>query len=83
MLDRARGLMTTGHAVSALAVLDTYDVTFPHGALSQEAEALRIDALARSGQKDSARARATRFLAAHPESPQAPRVRAIVNAQTP
>jgi hypothetical protein len=48
---------------------------YPRGRLSLEAEVLRIDALERSGQSESARRRAELFLRHHPKSVLAPRVR--------
>jgi outer membrane protein assembly factor BamD (BamD/ComL family) len=80
LLDRAQGLLASGRATAALGVLEEYDRTFPHGALAQEAEVLRIDALARAGQRSSAESRGRTFLSRHPESPQAARVRAALGS---
>jgi outer membrane protein assembly factor BamD (BamD/ComL family) len=73
-------MLSGGRLKEALSALDGYDASFPHGVLAQEAEAMRIDALVRSGQSSAANARASRFLALHPDSPQAPRVRALIAA---
>jgi hypothetical protein len=76
-LDRARALVASGRAAAALVVLDGYDRSTPRGALKLEAEALRIDALARSGHAAQSRARAEAFLAKYPHSVLAARVRQL------
>jgi hypothetical protein len=75
-LDAARAKLADGDAKSALALLDIYGESFPHGRLALEAEVLRIDALAKSGQRQAARQRANAFLRRHPTSVLASRVRA-------
>jgi hypothetical protein len=75
-LDAARGMLARGDAAGALARLDTYTRRYPHGHLGLEAEVLRIDALEASGRSDAAHARAEAFLARHPHSVLAARVRA-------
>ncbi|HVY30621.1 MAG TPA: sigma-70 family RNA polymerase sigma factor [Polyangiaceae bacterium] len=76
-LDKARALVAAGRGSAALVVLDGYGRAAPRGALRLEAEALRIDALAQSGRKDEARARAAAFLAKYPSSVLASRVRRL------
>lgn len=76
-LDQARKQMQDDPE-AALAALEDYDEGFKGGVLAQEAELLRIEALSRAGKKDQARAAATTFLARHPESPLAGRVRKIL-----
>lgn len=76
-LDRARAALAAGRATEALATLDTYSRSTPRGALTLEAEVLRIDALARSGRSNQARARASAFLARYPRSVLAARVRQL------
>jgi len=75
-LDTARAALTAGDANGALASLDAYARNFPHGKLSLEAEVLRIDALAKSGQTAAAQKRAQAFIKRHPDSVLASRVRA-------
>ncbi len=75
-LDAARAELARGEARNALALLDGYAQKHPHGRLELEAEVLRIDALARGGQREAARARAEVFLRRHPNSVLASRVRA-------
>lgn len=75
-LDAARTLLARGDARGALILLERYGRIHPNGRLAIEAEVLRIDALAQSGQKGAARRRADAFLKRHPNSLLAPRVRA-------
>ncbi len=74
-LDGARTTLASGNAQGALSLLDAYDRGYPRGLLRLEAEVLRIDALARSGQTEAARRRADAFLRQHPKSVLASRVR--------
>ncbi len=74
-LDGARTTLAGGNAQGALTLLDSYDRSYPRGLLKLEAEVLRIDALARSGQTEAARRRADAFLRQHPKSVLATRVR--------
>lgn len=74
-LDAARSRLAAGDAVSALALLDDYSRAYPRGRMVLEAEVLRIDALAKSGQMAQAKKRAELFLKRHPNSVLASRVR--------
>ena len=74
-IDAARAALARGDADGAIARLDHYARTFPHGRLDLEAEVLRIDALAESGRADTARAHARDFLRRHPNSVLAAHVR--------
>jgi hypothetical protein len=76
-LKRAREALAAGRPKKALTELNIYDQRFRGGRLSLEAEVLRIEALAQSGERKAAAARAASFLSAHPSSPYANRVRAI------
>ncbi|MCC6554624.1 MAG: outer membrane protein assembly factor BamD, partial [Polyangiaceae bacterium] len=73
----AREALAGGRARAALAALDAYSARFPGGRLALEAEVLRIEALAGSGEASAATALARAFLAAHPASPYANRLRPI------
>ncbi len=75
-LRDALASLRDGQAERALAALDDQNVLFAHGALGEEREATRIDALCALGRTDEARAAATRFLDEHPRSLLATRVRA-------
>jgi hypothetical protein len=68
-LRTARRALRSGDYRSALAILNQSRARFPNAILSQEREALSIEALAQSGARDEARARARRFLSEHPDSP--------------
>jgi hypothetical protein len=74
-LDAARSRLSSGDAAGALSLLDDYSRSYPRGRLVLEAEVLRIDALAKSGQMGAARRRAEAFLKRHPNSVLASRVR--------
>jgi len=75
-LDAARATLASGEPREALDLLDIYAESFPRGRLELEAEVLRIDALAKSGQTGAAQRRAQDFLRRHPQSLLAARVRA-------
>ena len=76
-LDAARARLGSNRPEEALRLLDAYARSKPNGRLRLEAEVLRIDALAKSGRTDQAKARARAFLARHPSSVMAARVRRI------
>jgi hypothetical protein len=77
-LDSVRAALAAGNATLALGKLDDYARTYPRGRLVLEAEVLRIDALAKSGQAPAAKKRAESFLKRHPNSVLASRVRAYL-----
>lgn len=77
LLDRAQKHMEDDPE-AALAALEAYREGFKGGVLAQESELLRIDALSRSGKHQQARAAAAAFLAQHPKSPLAGRVRKLL-----
>ncbi|MDF2691941.1 MAG: hypothetical protein K0S65_324 [Labilithrix sp.] len=60
----------------SLALIERHAREFPRGVLGPEFEAQRALALAALGRHEEACALASRFLAAHPSSPLAPKVRA-------
>jgi hypothetical protein len=74
-IDGARSALTGGDASGALSQLDAYSRTYPRGRLLLEAEVLRIDALARSGQREAAKRRAELFVQRYPKSVLKARVR--------
>jgi len=78
VLDEARKALASD-PTRALSLVDQHDKSFPGGALAQESTVLRIDALARLGRTSEAKSLAQTFLAAHPDSPNAPRVRKIID----
>jgi hypothetical protein len=78
-LDAARSMLARGNAREALFLLEGYGRGFPHGKLALEAELLRIDALAKSGDEPQARRRARLFLTRHPSSVLAARARTYLD----
>jgi len=74
-LDAARAMLARGNGEGALFLLDGYDRSCPRGKMTLEAEILRIDALAKSGQGRDARRRAEQFVKLHPSSVLAVRAR--------
>ena len=75
--------LRAGHAAAALAALDRYDAKYAKpGSLQVEAAALRIEALARNGDRERAASLAAAFLSRHPRSPYAARIRALVAPTT-
>jgi hypothetical protein len=77
-LDSVRSTLARGDFFGSLSLLDVYFQRFHHGRLHLEAEMLRIDALARSGQADAARSYAKEFLRRNPKSVHASRLQSIV-----
>ncbi len=77
-LDGARSSLRTGDSSGALRGLAEYSKRFPKGSLRLEAEALRIEALAASGNHVEASRRAKRILERSPNSVLAPRLRRFV-----
>lgn len=67
----ARQALRSNDAASALRLLEQAQARFKKGALTEERESLTIEALAMSGQKTSASARARAFLTRYPRSPHA------------
>ncbi len=78
-MDRARAELARRDASQALGELDAYDRAFPSGVLSDEATVIRVDAMTQQGDGATAAALARRYLAAHPASPHAPHLRAVID----
>jgi hypothetical protein len=76
-LGAARAALGGNDAPTALRALDAYDRAFPQGVLSDEAAVLRIEALAKRSDPNAA-VLSERFVAGHPASPYAERLRAIM-----
>lgn len=77
-IDRARSAVASGDLQEATRALDAHASAFPAGVFSDEAQVLRIDVLAKKGERRGAEAAARAFLASRPRSPQAPRVRKLL-----
>jgi TolA-binding protein len=79
-LKKAKLALKSGDAGKALSELDTYASRFPRPILGAEATVLRIESLSRRGDAARARALAETFLAKHPDSPYAARLRGLTVA---
>lgn len=77
-LDAARSAIRRGQTARALAMLDEYDARFARPELGPESDIARIEAHLAAGDRAAARSLADRFLAAHPTSPAAARIRRLV-----
>ncbi len=78
MLDQARSAVDAKSGERALDVLGRYARQFPSGTLALEATVLRIEALFLTGASPAATTLAHDFLAAHPTSTHATRVRRLL-----
>lgn len=78
-IDAARKALLAGDTSGALRALDDYDRRFPGGMLGPEASVLRIEALARRGDRATATRLAKAFLVSHPRSPHASRLRSLLD----
>ncbi len=81
LVQQAARALVSGDAAVALSLLDTYDRQCPHGALVDEAGALRVQALARSGRAPEASALARKLLEVHPYGVLAPRLKGVLNGR--
>jgi TolA-binding protein len=82
-LDGARAALGRGDLAGAQAALGRYGERYPRGKLATEARILRIELLLRQGNREAAHRDASDFLQAHPRSPHAPRLRALLGISTP
>jgi hypothetical protein len=78
LLDEARAALSSTDGPRALDALQRYARQFPAGTLNLEATVLRIEALFMTGSSSAATALARDFLAAHPTSTHAARVRRLL-----
>jgi hypothetical protein len=69
VLRAARAALSRGDATGTLTLLDEYGRAFPGGALGEERDAVRVEALCASGRASEARTAAERFERAFPGSP--------------
>ncbi len=75
MLREAHGAIERGQGEAALNILAAHAARFPRAVLAEEREASRVLALCAAGRVESARSEGRAFLAAHPRSPFAQRIR--------
>jgi hypothetical protein len=83
LIDAARAALTAGRPEAALQTLETHTRRHPHGALEEEREILRIEALLLTGRETDASAAARRFVSERPSSLYLGRVRALLHASEP
>jgi hypothetical protein len=76
-IDAARRALAAGKSGETLAIVDGYDARTAAPLFGQEASLLRIEALLAQGQAARAQALGRAFLARHPQSPLAQRVRSL------
>jgi hypothetical protein len=77
MILEARAALRGGRVTSALELLERAASLYPRGVLTQEREALHIEALMRSGATERARQSGASFVKRYPGSPHAGRVREL------
>jgi hypothetical protein len=77
IIERAQRALREGDAARALELLERHRRSHPDGALAQERELLRAQALCDTGRLGEARALAAEFLAARPESAYAGKMRRV------
>jgi hypothetical protein len=77
VLRDAREALRRGDLAGAFAALEVARTEFAAGMLGEEREALTIELLAKSGQRETARQRARAFLRSFPRSAHADRVRSF------
>jgi hypothetical protein len=76
-LDAASRALERGDATGALSLIGAYWRSFPRGSLGLEAKVLEAECLDRAGRHEAASAHARAFLAQHPTSPLAGRMRQL------
>jgi len=77
LIHEARHLLDNGKTTAAIAVLHEHGRSFPSSHYSQEREFIRIEALARSGQRTRAVEELRRFRARYPKSLQLSQLESI------
>jgi hypothetical protein len=83
LIKEAQAALRAGDATGALARTDEHSRRFPTGKLASARAVTRMMALCQAGRQDQARLEADRFLAAHPGSPYADRVKGICAPRKP
>lgn len=78
LLDAVKSRLGAGNTAEAARALDAYDAEFPQGALRPEGTVLRIRTLLLQGNRAAASKMADDFLAKHPGSVHAKRIRALL-----
>lgn len=76
-VDRARHALRQGHAGEALDELNRYQARWPKGVLATEVVVLRVEARLRLGDRAAAKNEARAFIAAHPGTRYAARLKEL------
>jgi outer membrane protein assembly factor BamD (BamD/ComL family) len=76
LVTAAQAALDSGRHDDALALLQQHARRFPHGALAEEREAARVEALCGLGREHEAIRLADRFVIEFPGSPRSSRIRA-------
>jgi len=82
LIQSVRAALARSDANTALRSLDDYSSRYPQGRLKTEALVLRVATLAELGDRPSAKKLADQFLATHPDSPYARRLRLLSHSDT-
>ncbi len=80
LVDGARAALVADDPRRALRELDAYARAFPSGKLAEEASVLRIEVLAKLGDRASAERLAGEFVQAHPTSGHLRKIRSILSS---
>jgi outer membrane protein assembly factor BamD (BamD/ComL family) len=80
-LRAVRASLAAKDASAALRGIDQYQRSYPGGLLQLEAQVLRIDSYAALGDTNQVKDLGARFLSAHPDSPYARHVRALLGVE--
>jgi outer membrane protein assembly factor BamD (BamD/ComL family) len=83
VLDTARVALGREDGSAALAAADSHARRFPHGQLSEEREAIAIQALVLLHRDTDARARADRFVHTYPNSALMPAIEEAIRSAQP
>jgi hypothetical protein len=78
MIDGIRASLAAHDAQGALRQLDAYQIAAPRGSLTAQATLLRVEALLARGDRAAATSLGRSFVAGHPQSPVANRIRTLV-----
>jgi hypothetical protein len=79
ILDRAHRSLQAGTPAEVLRFVEVHKRIYPHGVLTQEREAIVIEALVKLGRKDAARAQLEAFTFRYPESSYRWRLQGLVS----
>jgi len=81
IIDSARAALAAKRPEAALARVETYQRRFRSGHLTEEANALEIQALAAMGRRDEAKSKGKRFFASYPGSAYGRRVQSVLASE--